>query len=149
MKRSVNYLIVFFIVVMLSGCDSGSKPADVKPVVKKESSHVTIGGIDYPVYSGAELLQDLRISVTYRIEEEPSVVRAWYDKQMAAEGWRSNSDWADFGGQYQKDFLSGESLSNPRLAEKMVKLGTGSHKKGGTHLIVMPIINKYRPKKKP
>ncbi len=66
---------------------------------------------------------------------------------IAAEGWRSGADWANFGGQYHRDFLSGQLLGNSQFAEKMVKLGVGPHKEGGTHLMITPIINKYRAKK--
>ena len=149
MKRSVCYSVVLCVVVMIAGCDSGREPTDAKVGMLKESGHVTISGMDYPVYPGATLLQDLRISVAYRVEAEQSDVRAWYDKQMAAEGWRSVADWVSFGGQYQKDFLSGKALRNPQFAEKMVKLGVGPHKKGGTHLMITPIVSKYGPKKQP
>lgn len=149
MQRSVYCFVILSVVMVMAACDAGRKPAAAKTGIQERDGHVTISGMRYPLYPGATLFQDLKISVACMVKAEPSDVRAWYDKQMVAEGWRSMTDWADFGGQYQKTFLSGQALRNPQLAEKMVLLGVAKHKKGGTHLTIMPIANKYRSKKAP
>ena len=122
-------------------------PSGAKAAEEKAGGPVTVSGMDFPVYPDATLYQDLKISVAYVVAADPSEVRAWYDEAMATAGWRSKADWVDFGGQHQKDFLSGEALGNSQFAEKMVKLGVAKHKKGGTHFMIMPIVNKYKPRK--
>ncbi len=151
MKRYV--CVVLCGLVMAAGCGSRRESSETakaggeKAGGEKSGGIVTVSGMEFPVYPDAKLHQDLKISVAYIIDAEPAEVRAWYDKSMAAAGWRSMADWIDFGGQYQKNFLSGEALGNSKFAEKMVKLGVAKHKKGGTHFMIMPIVSKYKLRK--
>ena len=148
MKRYVCFCVVLYGLVMVSGCGSRRESPDrAKAGGEKAGGPVTVSGMDFPVYPDAKLYQDLKISVAYIVDANPAEVRAWYDEAMAAAGWRSMADWVDFGGQYQKDFLSGEALGNSKFAEKMVKLGVAKHKKGGTHFMIMPIVTEYKPRK--
>jgi len=134
--------------MMLVGCNKGRRATAAKTSTPIQDDHVTLNGTEYPLHPGSTLFQDLKISMAYRVEAEPSNVRAWYDEQMAAEGWEPLADWIDFGGSHQKDFRRGERLPNSQFGEYMVKIGVAPHKKGGTHLMILPIINKYPRKPK-
>lgn len=148
MKKDLCFCVVLCGLALAAGCGSGRESPDGTTAVgEKAGGSVTVSGIEFPVYPDATLHQDLKISVAYLVDAEPAAVRAWYDEAMTAAGWRSMADWIDFGGQYQKDFLSGEALGNSNFADKMVKLGVAKHKKDGTHFMIMPIVNKYKRRK--
>jgi len=147
MKKFLTSCTVLYLALSLGACGDTPNPTKSQSASQNDSSSVTLGNISYPVYPGAILLHKLANSASYRIPATPSDVKGWYDNTMAAEGWRNGTDWIHFGKQFQKDFLKGKSLGSPRFAEKMVKVGIGADKKGGTHLMIMPIVTRYRHKK--
>jgi hypothetical protein len=141
-KRLVLVSCAVLAVIAISGVTMGQEQGGAP----KDREHVTLREIGYPLYPGSKILKDLVISVAYLAEAEPPEVKEWYDHAMADEGWRFSSDWNNFGGQFQKTFLRGKALNNPAFAETMVMIGIAPFKKGGTHISIMPMANKYRKK---
>ena len=149
MKHSI-FLTVVLSMLILTACDSGDRSSEdsAKTTSPEDKGYVTINKMKYPLYPGVTVDQNLIITVSYHVDADPAIVKAWYDKQMVTEGWRSMADWNNFGGQFQKDFLKGEALKNPNFAQSMVKIAVSPNKKkGGTHLMIMPIVNRYKRKK--
>jgi hypothetical protein len=126
--------------LLLAGCggSEGGGPGGAS------SERTVIGDYDLPIYPGGTIDQELGMSTTFTTDAGVEEVESWYDQTMEEEGWRSNQEWSDFGGQDQKIFFQGEQLANPDFGDRNVIVGVGPNGDGGVLVSLAPILNRYQ-----
>ena len=142
MKKVLLIITPILLFVLLAGC-GGTSSGGISSGGQATIARTLIGDYDLPLYPGAVIGQELGVSTTYTVDAKIAEVESWYDKTMSKEGWKSNQQWSDFGGQDQKTFFQGKQLENPDFGDRNVIIGVGTNSKGTTQVALSPILNRY------